>query len=237
MKIDSTVAGSLFTSRQDQSEEVISSQRSSPCSHDPMKLKVSKEDSYELRKLPLKRVFNTLRFLLTKVSLEGKISEKEELILYLGLDKCLQSRDPSWIIKNKGMIYKIQFLIQCYQRTKFIGVDIKSTINNIISGSQYQNILLTSHAYFGLRKFLNLKNYVRWNNRRSRKSPPPVRFIGVGYKDKGSRKNTSNDGSQSWQEIASCKSFQSANDNPRKMNQTVINILTQWGLHPERLDF
>lgn len=39
-------------------------------------------------------------------------------------------------------------------------------------------------------------------NRRLMKRPPEARYIGVGYRDKGARRNLTEDGNQSWQEVA-----------------------------------
>jgi hypothetical protein len=68
-----------------------------------------------------------------------------------------------------------------------------------------QPILPSKLAYFGLKGQRNLSNSfsIILNRTLVPKSVKNKRFIGVGYKDKGSRKDKAVDGSPSWQEVAS----------------------------------
>jgi len=58
-------------------------------------------------------------------------------------------------------------------------------------------------AYFGWRLEEKVVLFVRRVNRLLRRPPPPKRFVGVGYRDNGHRRNVALDGSPSWQEVAS----------------------------------
>jgi len=64
---------------------------------------------------------------------------------------------------------------------------------------------------------------------------PPKRYIGVGYRDKGSRKNLAYDGSPSWQEVASADYLGGIQENSsRKVltfltnNNTIYNESKRW---------
>jgi len=57
-------------------------------------------------------------------------------------------------------------------------------------------------AYFGGKKTFHLRHWVRKLNRALKKRPRPERFIGVGYRDQGTCRNTATDASPSWQEVA-----------------------------------
>lgn len=54
-----------------------------------------------------------------------------------------------------------------------------------------------------LEEIFNVKRFLKRVNRNLQKYPPRPRFIGVGYKDYGDRRDPSYDGSPSWQEVAS----------------------------------
>lgn len=72
---------------------------------------------------------------------------------------------------------------------------------------------------------------------RSQLSPPkikPKRFIGVGYKDKGSRRNPAKDGSPSWQEVTMDRRYQ---EETSTMNskEIAVKVLRTMQSKPQRL--
>jgi hypothetical protein len=68
----------------------------------------------------------------------------------------------------------------------------------------FNDIIPTSREYFGLAGQRDLRNSFRLvlNDTLIPRAVPPKRFIGVGYKDKGSRRDPAFDGTPSWQETA-----------------------------------
>jgi hypothetical protein len=54
-----------------------------------------------------------------------------------------------------------------------------------------------------MKKLFNTFDQFKRINRRIRARTKPVRYLGVGYKDKGARRNESVDASPAWQEVAS----------------------------------
>lgn len=61
--------------------------------------------------------------------------------------------------------------------------------------------IMTRRAFLSIDS--NLRDFFKFSNRRLRVDPPPLRYIGVGYRDKGTAKDITIDGSPSWQEVAS----------------------------------
>lgn len=210
--------------------------RSRPCNYDPEKILVSKEDFLELRKISLRTQYNTVRFLLSKVEREGSLSERENFILLHCFENCDSKGDYFWIISRRFKLDKFKKLIEDYLRILYLKVPVKETFANITKGITYRKFLHTPHAYYGLRKFFNVKNFVRRKNLRIQKAPPPKRFLGVGYKDQGSRRIPEEDGTQTWQEVASCESYQSKNV-PRQWSEPDKEKLSNFGRHPERLSW
>jgi len=69
--------------------------------------------------------------------------------------------------------------------------------------ASFQDIIPSPREYYGLSGQRDLRQSFRLvlNDTLVPKRCPPVRFIGVGYKDKGTRRDTAVDGSPGWKEI------------------------------------
>jgi hypothetical protein len=95
----------------------------------------------------------------------------------------------------------------------------------ILSKSKF---LYDPRAFLGIEKQFQVKNFIRSKNRRLAQNPKPKRFIGVGYRDKGTAAIPSYDNTPSWQEIASnfnpVQSFESMGVTRDK--ETPFRILT-----------
>jgi hypothetical protein len=144
------------------------------------------------------------RFLLTKY-VEGKEQEWREsdlLLLVLLFDSLTQVKDPifrrKWFYSFSGINPLIQTISDLpFQEGKRLGL-LK------VDRSSLFKLLLNSHAFFGLvgKKELELSEiaYARFHLNRSKRIEK--RYIGVGYKDKGTLKNKASDGSPGWTEVA-----------------------------------
>lgn len=196
------------------------------------RVEVSKEISLEFRNLPLSTWYNTLRFLLTKISLEGRLSDQEHYILLHAFDTCFSSIEKTWVLKTRTHLVRMKFLIECYQRILYLEVPVKERFSRIANGYLYRKFLHQPNAYFGRKKFFNVKNFVVRKNRKLQRSPPPQRFIGVGYRDKGTCQIKHYDGTPSWQDVATSESIRSQYHSSGKgANWTgpELAILVQWG--------
>lgn len=176
----------------------------SPKTSNQRQLVVSKEVTYSVRRVPITKAFNTVRFLLSKVCFEGKLSDTESMVLYHYYSECNQFKDRSWQLSKSFHLNRMKFLIDCYQRIlKLNPGNISGSFWNIAKGYKYREFLHSSRAYFGRKEFFNVKKFLVKNNRRLRKPPPPQRFIGVGYGDYGTCRKPEIDSSPSWQDVAS----------------------------------
>jgi hypothetical protein len=158
---------------------------------------VSKEDSFDRRKIGLNRAFFLIRFLLTKSLVRREnLSDIEIFCLKDLSDQVIFTSDHNFLSKNISdllilkLILKTELYVQAQEPWK----------------ENQRQILVKKDFFLSPRAFLgqavNLeKELFKRINRRLRKIPPPQRFIGVGYRDKGNAPIRHLDGSPSWQEV------------------------------------
>jgi hypothetical protein len=175
-----------------------------------------------------------LRFLLTKVELEGRLSGREHLALTLCFDECWNYLDRTWVQKYGTNLVRIKFLIECYHRILKLGSDVKVAFGKISRGYQYRKFLHQPNAYFGRKEFFNLKNILVRINRKLERKSYSNRFVGVGYRDKGNARNTAANGTPSWQDVASSECI-FLNTVPRGWSGPELAILSHWGRYPDRV--
>jgi hypothetical protein len=65
-----------------------------------------------------------------------------------------------------------------------------------------QKFLFHPNAYFGMKKGFNIKRFVVRENAALRSKSYEQRYVGVGYKDKGNKKDPTVDGTPDWKEVA-----------------------------------
>lgn len=149
--------------------------------------------------------FTILKFLTAKIVWEGHdtLSQEEEFLLVQIYSLLDSNTNYDFVINFRPKLIKLSHLFHIYIRSR----------NRIFEGSKQvfqqeaelllrQGVLPSAHAYFGWANLFNVKRFLRVtypNNKRDRRIK---RFIGVGYKDKGTMKNIAEDCSPSWQEVA-----------------------------------
>jgi hypothetical protein len=67
--------------------------------------------------------------------------------------------------------------------------------------------IMSPRAFLGVDNMWKLTDLVKVHKLKREKNPPPPRRIGVGYRDKGSCRDESIDGTPLWQEVGQQKSF------------------------------
>lgn len=142
-----------------------------------------------------------LKFLLAKLiySAEGMNLEEYLLIFHLYFE-LLDTRDPLFQAKYKNHFERIGSLLVKMNGIKVFPIIPKDgTKNEIIR--YLENFLPTAREFFGLAGQRDLRNCFRLvlNDTIVIQAPPPKRFIGVGYKDKGTCRDPAFDGSPGWQ--------------------------------------
>jgi hypothetical protein len=146
------------------------------------------------------------RFLLAKLLYEekGGLHLDEFIILFELYYYFSEFKDPSFLEKYSEWFYQTElFFKDLAEEKEFPIIMEESNSDKLIP--KLQPILPSKLAYFGLKGQRNLSNSfsIILNRTLVPKSVKNKRFIGVGYKDKGSRKDKAVDGSPSWQEVAS----------------------------------
>jgi len=191
----------------------------------------------ELKGTHWSKLFTVVRFLLGKVVYEGHgtLSQEEEFLLleaYTLLDLCA---NYDFVIHKRGQLIKLSTLINYYNLCRlqtFEGAQV--VFVNKAKILQRLGVLPTAHAYFGWANLFNVSRFVRRvNPERPRRVKRQKRFLGVGYRDKGTMKNMATDSSPSWQEVANARIEPPTSE---ERDLVTYNLYwTNWGYHPENI--
>jgi hypothetical protein len=147
------------------------------------------------------------KFLLAKLlySAEGLALEEYLLVFHLFFD-LTEIKDPLFAAKHFKFLERSKLLLDAIKEAKVFPVQSEGGDPDV---SLFEGEFPTKRQYFGLAGQRDLRRSFRLilNDTIVPKALPPVRFIGVGYKDKGSRRDPAFDGSPGWKEVASFNSF------------------------------
>jgi hypothetical protein len=167
------------------------------------------EDRLNLKRNTTKRQFLFFRFLLTKFveGTEENWREEDTLLIILLFDKLTEVRDPSFRRRTLYYFSGIENLIRRIGRLPYQEAK-KDGLFTVDRPSLFR-LLLDNFALFGLvgNEELKINEIVSCRFNPSSSTRKQKRFIGVGYKDKGTLKNKVYDGSPGWTEVASCENF------------------------------
>jgi hypothetical protein len=205
-------------------------------SYDPMNLLVSKDYSFEVRQISPREAFMCLNFLFAKIKHEGteffNIAERAVILEMFRITR--SCTDLSFVRSYSLKLDRLQFVYDCAERARRIGSSV-SSISKILHGYKFKEFLYSAHSYFGLKNKIFPMNLIRKIDRTRNRKPPPKSHIGVGYRDQGTCRKPELDGSQTWQEIASAKEYQSKfSSHSNQWSAPDIATFTAWGRHPER---
>lgn len=145
------------------------------------------------------------RFLLAKATYEVEGIHLDEYIVLMELYyNFLGNEDPCFLKKYGGSLKETTGFFEKLARiTQF---PVKVEVENSEELRNHLDPLLPSKsAFFGLRgqRNLRLSFAVSLNDHLFPPKVKPKSFIGVGYRDKGQRRDLAKDGSPAWQEVAS----------------------------------
>ena len=166
----------------------------------PKKLKVSKDDTFSVKIRDPNHGLLMVRILLYKYYvLRDNFNEADLALLqeYRTYIKDWQDRNErlfndKWLVNHQLLKLSLTFAsLSKFEPWALAQVKL------------LQRGLMSSRAFLGLN--VRLRDYFKFHNRRLSQSPPPQRFIGVGYRDKGTARVDSIDGSPSWQDVAASK--------------------------------
>jgi len=170
-------------------------------------LKVSRFHSFSLRNVNLGTRLLLVKVCLTKIALEGveSLSDEEIAVLFLCWTGLQSVRDPTWSQYFASWYIQvsstIDLLARCFNDRRKVQ---PSWVQEMCQFLREREFLLSSHAYFGWTELFEVKSFLRLTNRQWKQDRTrPKRYIGVGYKDSGTKRDSAFDGSPSWQEVAS----------------------------------
>jgi len=170
-----------------------------------------KKGAYKLKIKKGIRKKDLFRFLLAKMLYEREegLHLDEFLVLwelYLHLLE-INSKDPSFREKYERFFKDSFFFFRELGSQKEFPIRIEEN-NNLQYLERIQNVLFpmlpTRSAYFGLKGQKSLKSgfSLVFESELLQRKVPEGRRIGVGYRDKGSRRDPALDGSPDWREVA-----------------------------------
>lgn len=178
-------------------------QHNGPVATIPQDLKASKDVFWTLRGT-LREQTQSWKFLISKIVHEGmrSLDWKERFLLYLLHDRLSNVKDRGWVEKYWNWFRQTVSVFNYF--TLFLKQEDcpKVEFDRVLKDPFFSGGALSAHAYFGRKKFFNVKNVLRRVNLKLRKRPPPKRFVGVGYRDHGTARDVATDGSPTWQEVA-----------------------------------
>jgi hypothetical protein len=153
---------------------------------------------YTLKGSTLTQKFERLKFGLLVCAAENRgMTELELLEFEMIIDQIEGVKDPSWINSNvciateAKQLFQLLFSITTPEERSI-------SVKNFLTKSHHLKI---HNAYYGRTKQNPVKSLLRGRNRMSPIKSRPKRFIGVGYRDKGNKRNVAEDGSPRWEEV------------------------------------
>jgi hypothetical protein len=159
---------------------------------------------------------NKLQLLLAKFVFNAYVKEvfskknrEIDLLLNEVVLSLLESKDPNFKAKHAILVRKLGLLLVFWNQSGDLQ-SFKARVSE--SGVNLSDLYLSERQFHAANKNLRqaVEGYVHRLQQTQYNKVPPARYIGVGYKDQGSRKVSHYDGSPSWQEVAS--SYRETND-------------------------
>lgn len=153
----------------------------------------------------LKRM-TLFRFLTAKLLYETEegLHLDEFLVLYSLYYDLWDVKDSSFIEKYDDWFQKTQMFFVSLARSQNFPVRLNKEKMDDEFFQSFEPFLPSKQAYFGLKGQRNIRSSfeIRLNCSLPPQRIKPKRFVGVGYRDKGTRRDLAKDGSPAWQEVS-----------------------------------
>lgn len=164
---------------------------------------VSKDITFRLKVRHADEALRLSRYLLTKFYARGEsLTYDEEILLDLVLEyfRDLRRLDQVQKIGSSSNQLAVFSLMRLW--ASFRNSDYPTWAKAQVTILRKTARLLTPRAFLGMQGIFEVRSFVKLVNRESWAKPQPQRYIGVGYRDKGTAADVSMDGTPSWQEVA-----------------------------------
>lgn len=178
---------------------------SQPRSYELLNWEEKLKGGYKVKFRTGSKLITIFRFLLAKVvydKLDG-LRLDEYLALMEAYLRLREHKDPTFQAKYGEWLITIQPFLASLAGIKVFPMVPQKSSHELERA--LTPLLPSVSAYFGYKNNPQIRDSFRIIVRNpfiTAKSLPPPRFLGVGYKDKGHRRNTAIDGSPRWQDIA-----------------------------------
>lgn len=150
--------------------------------------------------------------MLVRKKVEEGLSETEEFILHDSYLMVSSMKDRSfWNAKFSKRFTQLTAIMRIIQE-----IGTEKTLEFYQKG--FFPFQPSNFAYFGWRTTWKPDFFVKRRNRQLERKAPPRKFIGVGYGDNGQCRDSSYDGSPSWQEVASHSDWKLTHRTPDKVH-------------------
>jgi len=185
-----------------QTTDEIFEQNSRPCSSDPYDLTVRIKRGYKMFIKKGTNRMTLMRFLLAKLvySSEG-LSIEEFLCLFHIYFDLTEMKDPLFLSKYQFFLERVGTLLD-----EISGIQtfpVQALTDAEVDNDFFLGYFPSKREYYGLCGQRDLRRSFRFvlNDTLVPQKRLPVRYIGVGYKDKGTCRNLAEDGSPGWKEV------------------------------------
>lgn len=182
-----------------------SRQSTRPCTSDPMNVRERVLRGYKMIIKQGTKRMTLLRFLLSKMLYEEEGISIEEYLcifhLYYDLSEITESH---FVLKNGSNLEKVETILSKLTDNRIFPLILSSGTKDQIE-TLLGHFLPSRREFFGLvgQRELSLSFRIVLNDTLVPQKLPPKAYIGVGYKDKGTRRDVSVNGTPGWQEIGS----------------------------------
>lgn len=151
--------------------------------------------------------FKLFRFLLSRIKYSRDGFHLDDYLCFWQIYlEMIESKDPKF--QKRIQLLQDENLLELMYQLQDIRVFPYNPRDSTISKLDSLPLVYHSRSFFGMERAGWSKHYrLSFNSRLVRRRVPPVPYIGVGYKDKGSRRDVANDGSPTWQIVASVAAF------------------------------
>ena len=150
------------------------------------------------------------RFLVSKIAY-GKDFSLEELSALFNNQLWLQQKSKTDVNFSKKFGSDLESLTKILKESNFSRGLTQGSVTSLrrkVKSLEW-DFLIPQRNFLSVESYLRNSLVIRWRNPVGVKTKdlPPEKYIGKGYRDKGTAKNPSIDASPSWQEVASSNSY------------------------------
>jgi hypothetical protein len=151
--------------------------------------------------------FKLFRFLLSRIRYSKDGFHLDDYLVFWQLYfQMIDEKDPKF--QKRLEILQDENLVKILEHLRDVRVFPYNPRDITVQILDYLPLIYHSRSFYGMENSGWSKHYrLSFNSRLVRRKPPPVPYIGVGYKDKGSRRDVALDGSPKWQIVASISAF------------------------------